>query len=90
MPPVGKVGKAPDGYFVSHQGDPGLQWYVFIADDRGGETGGFFIYWNQSPAFDAEPLFDNWAENEDALDGWSWEGFEWAATATTPTGLSRP
>ncbi len=88
MPPLERVGRAPKDYFVSQQGDPDAPWYVFIADDRNGSTGGFFLYWSQSPRFDTEPLFDNWAESEAALDGWHLEGFEWLDTLEPPVGLA--
>ena len=88
MPTVGQVGKAPPDYFVSYQGDPNLPWYVYITDDREGSTGGFVIYWNQSPRFDTEPLFDDWAETEEDLGQWDLGAFEWLPQAGVPPGLA--
>jgi hypothetical protein len=76
MPPLGTVGRAPDDFFLSHEGDPSQPWYAFIEDDG---TGSFYIFWNQSPSFDARPGFDDWTENEETLARWagSWRGFKW-------------
>ena len=51
MPVIGRVGKAPRDLHVSYQGDPHEPWYAFVVDDAEGETGGFFVYWSQSPTF---------------------------------------
>ena len=81
---VGKVGQAPKGYFVSTQGDASLPWYVYIEQDEAG-TGGFFIYWSQSPEFDREPLFDNWVEAASDLAQFRLADFEWLADAHGPS-----
>jgi hypothetical protein len=58
-------------------------WYLKIDDDRQGETGGFYIYIDENPDSKSGQAFDDWVENEDALNRY-WQNrvyqVDWSST----------
>ena len=90
VPPVGRVGEAPRRPVADSCRAGRESLYVYIEDDRGGGSGGFFIYWSGSSRFDSDRLFVDWAQNAETLDGWDLDEFDWRPDSGVPSGLAQP
>ena len=60
-------------------------WYVFIEDDKAGDTGGLFVYTCSERSLGSGVEYDDWVQNRDEIPslframGWQIEWLESAA-----------